>query len=332
MLKLLCLYLRCRSPLTPPNGELEASFASHVVLTVVCTSPREEENRRQAPVASARSNSGSVDYGKRKKEDCLRKDPLPTQSFIRLQLTKFSKKVRKEIEEAKSLINMHVDELERQVNQLRDEVKKWGVLPLIKDVKAFTTRMILLETEVKHRFEEMDANRRLDRLEKKLSVLPEIKETLNLLMTTSTQPAPQEGREQPEEDVIDFELGPYKEGLKTDESKKHHDDEKIQEELRLQNRLLTKNSHEMFVIQHRIEEAEKKLDHDPKVKHRVDELKIEKRRLREEEVELENKIEDLKRQLRHNWEKRQEKGRRGSSTRRERHHSTPGPSHRRGGV
>ncbi|VDP43408.1 unnamed protein product [Heligmosomoides polygyrus] len=238
---------------------------------------------------------------KRKKGDFLRGDSLPTQSFVRRRLTKFSKKVRQEIEEAKSLINKHVDELERQVNQLRDE------------------------TEVKHRFEEMDTNRRLDRLEKKLSVLPEIKETLNLPKTTSTQPAPQEGREQPEEDVIDFDLGPYEEGLKTDES--HHDDEKIQEELRLQNRLLTKNSHEMFVIQHRIEETEKKLDHDPKVKHRVDELKIEKRRLREEEVELKNKIEDLKRQLRHNWEKRQEKGRRGSSTRRERHHSTPGPSH-----
>lgn len=60
----------------------------------------------------------------------------------------------------------------------------------------------------------------------------------------------------------------------------------IQEELQLQSRLLTENSHETFVIQHCIEEAWKKLEHARMMKHRVDERNVENLR---EDVELKKK-------------------------------------------
>ncbi|VDL78854.1 unnamed protein product [Nippostrongylus brasiliensis] len=196
------------------------------------------------------------------KEEFLRDDSLPTRKFVKSRFENLSRKSNKKIEETRSLINMHVDELEEQVSKLREEVRGWGVVPLMKDMKAFTTRMILLEAEMKHAFQEMDFSRRLDRLEKKLSVLPEILEAMKSLQKPGSDSPEEERKEDPEPDIIDFDIAPYEEELKDIARRNTREDrpvvdEKVQEELRDCHRLLTENRNETFVVKHRIEEARK---------------------------------------------------------------------------
>ncbi|WKY08752.1 hypothetical protein Q1695_007905 [Nippostrongylus brasiliensis] len=256
------------------------------------------------------------------KEEFLRDDSLPTRKFVKSRFENLSRKSNKKIEETRSLINMHVDELEEQVSKLREEVRGWGVVPLMKDMKAFTTRMILLEAEMKHAFQEMDFSRSLDRLEKKLSVLPEILEAMKSLQKPGSDSPEEERKEDPEPDIIDFDIAPYEEELKdiarcNTREDRPVDDEKVQEELRDCHRLLTKNRHETFVVKHRIEEARKNFVKDPRMERRVSELRKEKIRLREEEVELREKVNKLQKQLRRNWERNEAPPRAGH------HHGTP---------
>ncbi|WKX94397.1 hypothetical protein Q1695_011559 [Nippostrongylus brasiliensis] len=162
---------------------------------------------------------------------------IPLRTFFGSSNRDSRKNFYKKIEEAKSLINMHVDELEEQ---------KPGS----------------------------------DSLE-------------------------QERAEDLEPDIIDFNIAPYEEELKSIARRnttedRPVDDEKDQEELRDCHRLLTKNRHETFVVKHSIEETRKKLVKDPKMERRVNELRMEKIRLREKEVELREKVNKLQKQLRRN--------------------------------
>ncbi|KAK6032296.1 hypothetical protein OSTOST_01531 [Ostertagia ostertagi] len=239
------------------------------------------------------------------------------------------KKIEEELESAKTVINVHVDEIEEEVRNMRGEVKKLNLPQMVNDVRAFTQRMIVLECEIRKSLDETGLKRRLECIERKLS------EISKAVKPTKTEQL--EGRKR-------LEISSGNSGRRSEESEKtvrsqsrdadaegrpNEDDieketRELQAEIAAHSKKLTKTKHELFSLKHRIEQTWKKIESDPDgVKRRIDEMKKEKHQLRKKEDELMKKIELLKDELRSRWEKG-----------RMRHSSPqPGPSsQRRGGV
>ncbi|VDP36675.1 unnamed protein product [Heligmosomoides polygyrus] len=123
---------------------------------------------------------------KRRKQDFALRQRLHlrTKEYLIGKLDNFSKKIDEELEEVKTVISIHIDEIEREVRSLRDEIRKLKLLHLVGDIKAFLQRMILLECEIERSFEEIGVNQGLERCSKKLELLTELRKTMD---TTSTE-------------------------------------------------------------------------------------------------------------------------------------------------
>ncbi|VDL82966.1 unnamed protein product [Nippostrongylus brasiliensis] len=80
---------------------------------------------------------------------------------------------------------------------------------------------------MKHAVQDMDFSRRLDRLEKKLSVLPQMQEAMKSLQKPSSDFLQQERKEDREPDIIDFNIVPYEEELTNIASRNTKEDRRV---------------------------------------------------------------------------------------------------------
>ncbi|VDO65064.1 unnamed protein product [Heligmosomoides polygyrus] len=118
-----------------------------------------ETNDGKEPMESLKEKAKAAAPIKRRKQDFASDDSLVTEESLTAKLDNFSKKIGEQLEGLKTVVTIHIDEIEQE-------------------------RMILLECEIKRSIEEIGVNRRLERLDKKLELLTELRK---LMDTTSAE-------------------------------------------------------------------------------------------------------------------------------------------------
>ncbi|KAK6030756.1 hypothetical protein OSTOST_03102 [Ostertagia ostertagi] len=258
---------------------------------------------------------------KRRKMDFTSGDSVATVQFVRKKLKKMAVKIEEQVESAKTVINVHVDELEQEIRNLRNEIKKWALQPLLNDIRALTSRMILLEAEIKNAMESLTM--RQNRIERRVDSIPEIL-TLIKASTRSEEPKKEEKPAESSEGAL--AVSPNEERVRRGRKEERpNDSKKLEDELRVFQKKLTVVRHEIASANYKIDDAWKKSERDPKSLDKLRELKESRRRSREEESELLRKIDKTKERMRKSYEQK------------ERQHGahrdqSPRPSTSRGGV
>ncbi|KAL6734582.1 hypothetical protein Aduo_005108 [Ancylostoma duodenale] len=133
------------------------------------------------------SKSRSTVPAKRRKRESTSEESVVIEAHLGNKLEELSKTLSDELEAVTTVTNIHMDEIEQEVRSLRNYKQKLNLLQAMNDIKAFMQRMILLECEIKQMLEELGISRRLERLDKRLDTLHDIKETLEALKAPSKE-------------------------------------------------------------------------------------------------------------------------------------------------
>ncbi|EYC20100.1 hypothetical protein Y032_0023g870 [Ancylostoma ceylanicum] len=290
--------------MTPPSYSKELLDQSSTVLAM---SARDSTSSTTSVKQKKKSGSRPTAPVKRRKRDFTSSDSLVTEGQLNSRLAELSKTFIGELEAVKTVINIHVDEIEQEVRNLRSDLQKLNLPQAMNDIKAFMQRMILLECEIKQTLEELGVNRRLERLDKRLDTLHDIKE-----MVEAWKGERRERRRKRSvsaaTDVVErarCQVSPVPERQENEEERLAQEVKGLQAEMATYNRKLVKTRHEIQAILYRIEEAWKKVDVDPTAVRRVDDMKKEKHRLRAEESDIRKTIDQIRDRLRECWERQQ---------------------------
>ncbi|VDP11226.1 unnamed protein product [Heligmosomoides polygyrus] len=198
--------------------------------------------------------------------------------------------LQEDIEIAKNAVLFQVGEISKDVDKCRTEVEKASNNSVMYEIKELTGRFT--------RFKAVEQKQEL--LPKVLSVVEEIKSLIDTSKdkgdetTTEKEQTPTE--EPPKDEdllCIDddevFEQQPVTE--KEPEKIEDYNDKKILDELANVNRNLKKTRHEIFVMNHRIEDERKNTS--PRSRQKVEDMRKEKYELMDEEYSLKKKQQEL---------------------------------------
>ncbi|VDP29134.1 unnamed protein product [Heligmosomoides polygyrus] len=207
-------------------------------------------------------------------------------------------RLQEDIEIAKNVVLLQVGEISKDVDKCRIEVEKASNNSVMYEIKELTGRFTRFKAEVEERFKAVEQKQEL--LPKVLSVVEEIKSRIDTSKdkgdetTTEKEQTPTE--EPPKDEdllCIDddevFEQQPITE--KEPEKIEDYNDKKILDELATVNRNLKKTRHEIFVMNHRIEEERKNTS--PRSRQKVEDMRKEKYELMDEEYSLKKKQQEL---------------------------------------
>ncbi|KAL6738616.1 hypothetical protein Aduo_012145 [Ancylostoma duodenale] len=243
--------------MTPPSFRKELLRQSSTVLAM---SVRDSTSSTFSAREEKKSRSRSTVSAKRRKRDFTSKESVVTEAHLDNKLEELSTTLSDELEAVKTVINIHVDEIEQEVRSLRSDMQKLNLPQAMNDIKTFMQRMILLEGEIKQTLEELGINRRLERLDKRLDTLLDSKETLEALKAPRNETKSKRSEMAPPDLVgkdvrVKSKETPAPERGENDEERTAKEVKGLQAEMATYNRKLVKTRHEIRTILYRIEEA-----------------------------------------------------------------------------